>query len=314
MMTSCEPARTAAYSPDIGWRVVWQRVGMELKFKEIAARLHIGVGTAHRLYSRYVETGDVSPKKASKRPCCRKVDDLHQLYIIGLIHENPAIYLHEICSKISDVTGVSVSCATICQIIHKNGVSRKKLTKIALQRSIDHRGAFLANILHYPRDFFVWVDETGSDRRDQLRKFGYSVRGLPATCKRLLTRGTRVSAIVGMSSDGVEAYELSIGSTDSIKFIDFIRGNLIPTMQPFPDKHSIIIMDNCSIHHVQEVKDIVDSCGIVLFYLPPYSPDLNPIEELFSYLKYYLKNHEDLLSTSTSLSSPHHSGRIRECY
>ena len=57
-----------------------------------------------------------------------------------------------------------------------------------------------------------------------------------------------------MSSDGVEAYELSVGSTDSEKFIDYIRGGLIPTMQPFPDKHSILIMDNCSIHHIAEIK------------------------------------------------------------
>ena len=124
------------------------------------------------------------------------------------------------------------------------------------------------------------MDETGSDRRDQLRKFGYSVKGLPGTCKRLLTRGIRVSAIVGMSADGVQVYELSTGSTDANKFIDFIRGNLIPTMKPFPDKHSIIVMDDCAIHHVQEVKDLINSCSIALFYLPPYSPDMNPIEEL----------------------------------
>ena len=66
---------------------------------------------------------------------------------------------------------------------------------------------------------------------------GYALRGLPPVCQRFHAHGTRISAIVGMSSDGVEAYELSVCSTDSDKFIDFIRG---PTMQPFPDKHSIL--------------------------------------------------------------------------
>ena len=107
---------------------------MELKFKEIAVRLHIGVGTAHRLYTRYINTGDVSPKKQPARPDCRKVDDLHELYIIGLIHENPAIYLHEICSKVYETTGMLVSRATVCQVLRRNGFSRKKLTKVALQR------------------------------------------------------------------------------------------------------------------------------------------------------------------------------------
>ena len=48
-------------------------------------------------------------------------------------------------------------------------------------------------------------------------------------------------------------------------------------------------MDNCSIHHIQEVKNILLQAGILLLYLPPYSPDLNPAKELFSYVKYYLK-------------------------
>jgi hypothetical protein len=155
----------------------------------------------------------------------------------------------------------------------------------------------MAHVLQYPRDFFVWVDETGTDRRDQLRKFGYALRGYPAVCKRLLVRGTRVSAIVGMASSGILAYELSTGSTDSLKFVDFIRSKLIPSMQPFPAQHSIVIMDNCAVHHVQEIKDVIESVGIELIFLPPYSPDYNPIEELFSYLKYYLKDHENLIQT-----------------
>lgn len=141
------------------------------------------------------------------------------------------------------------------------------------------------------------MDETGTDRRDQLQKFGYSLRGEPAVCKQLLVCGTRLSAIVGMSCDGVETYEIYSGTTDACKFLDFVRGNLIPSMQPFSDKHSIIIMDNCTIHHVQEDKDLIENSGIVRFYLPPYSPDYNPI---VSYLKYYLKEHEDLVQVLPS--------------
>ena len=267
---------------------------MGLAFKEIAICLQIGVGTAHRLYARYVDTGDVAPKIQPACPNARKLDNLHELYIIALVHENPALYLHEICAMIVEATGITVSGSTVCKVLHRNGFTRKKLVKVAMQRSTEHRGAFMANILQYPRDFLVWVDETGSDGRDQLRKSGYTLRGLPPVCKRLHARGTRISAIVGMSSDGVEAYELSVSSTDSDKFIDFIRRSLIPTMQPFPDKNSILIMDNCSIH-VAEVKELVEDAGILLIFRPPYSPDYNPIEELFSYLKYYLKEHNDLI-------------------
>ena len=197
-MTSAEPARTTAYSPDIGWRVVWQRMGMELSFKAIAIRLQIGVSTAFRLYKKYESTGDVVPKSKGERIHCRKLDNHHELYILALVHENPAIYLNEIRSKIEEATGVAVSGPTVCRVLHRNHFSRKRLVNVALQRSEEHRGTFMANVLQYPRDFLVWVDETGTDRRDQLRKFGYSIRGLPPVCK-LFTRGTRLSAIAAIS-------------------------------------------------------------------------------------------------------------------
>ena len=50
-------------------------------------------------------------------------------------------------------------------------------------------------------------------------------------------------------------------------------------------------------HHTAEVKQAFNDAGILVFYLPPYSPDLNPIEEAFSYIKYYLKDHDEVLQS-----------------
>ena len=60
MATSAEPARKVGYSPDMGWRVVWQRVGMGLSFRSIALRLQICLGTAHKIYTSFVEIGEVA--------------------------------------------------------------------------------------------------------------------------------------------------------------------------------------------------------------------------------------------------------------
>ena len=57
----------------------------------------------------------------------------------------------------------------------------------------------------------------------------------------------------------------------------------------------VVVMDNCSIHHIHEVSELLEDAGILLIYLPPYSPDLCPIEEAFGYLKSYLKEHEDIM-------------------
>ena len=57
---------------------------------------------------------------------------------------------------------------------------------------------------------------------------------------------------------------------------------------------SVVIKDNCAIHHIHEVGQLLEDAGIFLIYLPPYSSDLNPIEEAFGRVKGYLKEYEDL--------------------
>ena len=75
---------------------------------------------------------------------------------------------------ISETTNVTVSASTVCCVIRRNGFTRKKLMQITKLRSTFYTGNFMAQLLQYSRNFFVWIDETSTDRRDQLRKYGYS--------------------------------------------------------------------------------------------------------------------------------------------
>ena len=59
--------------------------------------------------------------------------------------------------------------------------------------------------------------------------------------------------------------------------------------------HSVVIMDNCLIHHVPEVVKTITDVGALVHFLPPYSPDLNPIEETFSEVESLLKAYDDTL-------------------
>ena len=163
----------------------------------------------------------------------------------------------------------------------------------------------MAQALLFRKDLFVWVDETGCDRRNYIRKYGYAIRGHTPVSHHLLVRGKRISAITAMATDGLVGVELVTGTTNAEIFFDFLRGTLIPQMNSFDGiaPKSIAIMDNCSIHHVASVKQLFINAGVLLFFLPPYSPDYNPIEELFSYVKYYLKEHDRLLQTVTDPSS-----------
>lgn len=295
---SAEPFRTSAYSPDIGWRVVWQRVGMGLPIRDVAARLGIGTSTAHRIFQRFQESGEIAPKQPCRNDA-RILDDRHELFILGILMENPSLYLREICPCIFQATGVKVSESTVCRVLHRNKLTRKKIQQVAKQRCTEFRAAFMAQVLQFDRDFFVWIDETGSDARSHIRKFGYSLHGQAPIYHRLLVRGQRVSAIAAISTDGLLDVELTTGSVNADKFEDFVRGSVIPNMHPFDgtSTKSIAILDNCKIHHAQGVKDLFEDAGIILIYLPPYSPDYNPIEEAFSSVKYYLKDHDELLQS-----------------
>ncbi len=68
-------------------------------------------------------------------------------------------------------------------------------------------------------------------------------------------------------------------------FLSFLETVLLPTLA----KGSVIVMDNWSVHHGEEVRELVEAYGCELLYLPTYSPDLNPIEHLFAKLKAFIK-------------------------
>ena len=67
-------------------------------------------------------------------------------------------------------------------------------------------------------------------------------------------------------------------------FVSFVENALLPVLQPFngSNPRSIVIMDNASIHHVDRVCQLIESTGAIIRFLPPYSPDMNPLEEVFS--------------------------------
>lgn len=94
--------------------------------------------------------------------------------------------------------------------------------------------------------FFVWVDETGGDQRDQIHKFGYALKGITPIYDRLLVRGTRISSIAAMCSEELVEYHLTNGTVNGEVFFYFVRYQL-PNMQPFPNERSIVVLDNCTI-------------------------------------------------------------------
>ena len=89
--------------------------------------------------------------------------------------------------------------------------------------------------------------------------------------------------MVAINSNGIVAFELNDGAYNGKLFIRFIANKLVRYFDENPG--SILVMDNCKFHHRKEVLKVLNEKRIIFKFLPPYSPQLNPIEEFFSELK-----------------------------
>jgi transposase len=81
-------------------------------------------------------------------------------------------------------------------------------------------------------------------------------------------------------------------------FLTFLREKVMPLTNPYdplnPMENSILVMDNASIHRGPEIRELCDEFGVLLQYLPPYSPDYNPIEESFAEMKAWMRKNREL--------------------
>jgi transposase len=136
----------------------------------------------------------------------------------------------------------------------------------------------------------VYVDESGCDRRAGQRRTGWSPVGVTPVQTSQFQRRQRYQVLPAYAQDGIVLSRIFQGSTDASIFEDFIE-QLLQHCGRWPEPKSVLIMDNASFHHTEQVKDLCSAAGVKLVYLPPYSPDLNPIEEFFAELKGFIKRH-----------------------
>ncbi len=121
----------------------------------------------------------------------------------------------------------------------------------------------------------------------QSREYGWAASNERVYDSRPKGKKGRVSLIAAVSLDGHMA-EQALVIPDTVNknaFLAFLETTLLPTLP----KGSVLVMDNWTVHHGDDVRSFVEDYGCELLYLPTYSPDLNPIEHLFAKLKAFIK-------------------------
>lgn len=304
-MTSYEPKRTRAYAEDLRWKMVWQNQALSLKQDVIAENLGVDRSTVSRTLRLFSATGGVTKKSYPKERHYRKLTAPAEVLILNLIMKKPGIYLKELQEELLFQLMIDVDISTICRFIHSNGFTHQKLCLVALQRDTFLREKYTLDISVYQPDMLIFLDETGADQRNAVRRFGYSLRGMPLQKESLFVRGERMTAIAIISVDGVVDLLVRAGTTNGEIFYEFTQKYLLPQLQPFNgvNSNSVVIMDNCSIHHLPEIVGMIEEVGAIVHFLPPYSPDFNPIEMTFSKVKSTIKDLENTMPRDSGIES-----------
>jgi transposase len=134
---------------------------------------------------------------------------------------------------------------------------------------------------------FVFVDEMGANS-SLTPLYAWSRRGERAFASVPRNWGANVTLLSSMSLEGMGPSLAVEGSTTGEVFEAYLERVLAPELRP----GQIVVMDNLSAHKGSRIRQLIEQRGCELLYLPPYSPDLNPIEEAFSKVKGMLRRTE----------------------
>ena len=163
-MFSYERQRTSPYSEDLRWR---QKEALGLKTSEVAARLGVDPRTVRRITRKFKLTGCITKKHPVRSHPLRKLSSPVQFNIANLILQRQGIYLHEIQHQILQDHGEQISASSICRFLQKSGFTRQKLKIAASQRDDLVRANFASEVSMYNPEMLIFLDESGSDRRNR---------------------------------------------------------------------------------------------------------------------------------------------------
>ena len=200
-----------------------------------------------------------------------------------LVEETPDATLEALRQKM----GISGSRMIICRALQKLGLPLKKKSPHASERDTpgvrQERGEFAEEVEPIEPSRLVFVDETGVTTA-MTPAYGRAPVGervessAPASWE-------SVTVIAALAPDGVRAPLAIEGAVNAPTFLAYVERVLVPALH----RGDVVIFDNLTAHLSPDVAAAIERAGATVLPLPPYSPDFNPIEEMFSKLKEFLR-------------------------
>lgn len=273
----------AAHSEDLRSRVVAE-VAAGSSRRQAAARFKVSPASAIRWTTLEAQTGSVRarPRGGKSSPL-----EPHGGWLKDLVAKEPDLTLAEIELRLLDGLGQKITERSIRRFFKRHAISYKKTLHASEQTRPDvaeARERWKAGQASLDPTKLVFVDETGTNTK-MVRAYGRAPRGQRLLGRQPFGHWKTTTFTAGLRCDGITAPFVLDGAMNREAFLVYLDKVLGPTLSA----GDIVVMDNLPAHKGEAVRTRIEAKGAKLLLLPPYSPDLNPIELAFSKLKALLR-------------------------
>jgi transposase len=271
------------YSEDLRRRVV-ETIEGGATIPEASEQCGVSISSVVRFLKLHRDTGSVGAAKFGGYKEFTLA--AHEELVRSLLEEQPDITLAELKARLAKKK-VSVGKSSIARFLNHLKLPFKKSLRAAEQDRPDVAAARRAlrrrqALLHPKR--LVFIDETAVSTTIT-RLYGRAPQGERLVQKVLHGNWKTLTFIAALRHNRVTAPFVCEGAMNGETFKAYVEQFLAPTLK----RGDIVFLDNVSVHKVDGVEEAIEARGAIPFYLPAYSPDLNPIEQLFSKLKAMLR-------------------------
>jgi len=254
--------------------------------REVATRFRVSESWVRRIKQQRRETGQVAAKTTrNRRPSWAAWAD----WLVAAVAATPDAFLRELKVRLQEDRGIEASEGLIGAACHALKLTRKKKTLVAAEQDredvVDARHAWRGQQPEIDPDRWVFLDETWA-KTNMTRTYGRSAEGTRLIQKVPYGRWATTTFLGAMRSTGFVAPLCVDGAINGQLFKAWVQQHLVRELKP----GDIVVMDNLSSHKVAGVVEAIEATGASVRFLPPYSPDLNPIELAFSKFKKLLRD------------------------
>lgn len=276
------------YSIDLRIRVVNAYNRSEGTIPEIAERFSVHERTVENWLRKLRETGSVAPKPdlGGRKS---KLDEGDLSLLRRLLASQPDLFLDELCDKLAHSRGVRVHRSTMSRILQRIRLPRKKKSLGAdeadgedSEKALER---YFVQVSPIHSEFLVFLDEMGI-QYNLTRQYGRAAPGRRVSGSVPFKGGGRTTLLGAMDIDGPLTEIAFPGYLNTEIFRLFMRDYLAPKLF----SGQIVVMDNLKIHKDPLARSYVEKVGATVLDLPPYMPELNPIENCWSKLKHLIRS------------------------